>query len=507
MKILSTEQIREADKFTIQNEPISSIDLMERAASKCVEWLIEKYATGTRYDILCGSGNNGGDGLVIARQLAQKGNKVHVYHIQLSKNSTKDFDSNLERLNNTKAVALNLHTIKSAKDFTKTDISTSQGIIIDAMIGSGLNKAIKGELSDIIETVNNLSAEIIAVDCPTGLFGDALNKKQDSIIKATYTLTFQQPKLSFLFPENEVFVGIISILNIGLDQSFIDAQQSHYYLTTTEIAKQLLQPRSKHSHKGTFGHTLLILGSKGKVGAAILSSKACLRAGVGLLTVQAPKCAYEIMQETVPEAMVISDSDENIVSDKLNIEKYSAIGIGPGLGTEGPTERVLKHLIQYSSKPLVIDADAINILSKNKTWLAFLPNNSILTPHPKEFERIAGSTNNSFEKLQKQRELSIKHGIYIILKGAFTSIACPNGDVHFNGSGNPGMATGGSGDVLTGILTSLLSQQYQPMHACLLGVYLHGVAGDFAANHCGEESMIASDIIDYIGEGYKYLKK
>jgi len=490
MKILTAAQTKEADVYTIKHEPISSIDLMERASLQCVKWLTDKYDKSTSFSIFCGIGNNGGDGLVMARKLQQKGYPINLFIVQFSKRSTVDFDVNLEKM-----VTLGINPIiLSAKEFNFSIVESD--VVIDAIFGSGLSRPIDGFVAKIVKGINQHPSKTIAIDIPSGLFcenntGNSLG----AIIHADYTLTFQQPKLAMLFPENGKFIGDFKVLDIGLHTSFLAELQTTNYCITKEIVKKILKPRTKFSHKGTYGHALLIAGSTGKMGAEILAARACLRAGIGLLTVQLPKSGLEIMQISVPEAMCVVDESENTISHFTDISPYSCVGIGPGLGKSIETQNVLKLLIQTSTHPIVVDADALNILSEHPTWLSYLPNNSVLTPHPKEFKRLFGKWENDEERLENQKKASKKYHIIIVLKGANTSVSFPNGEVYFNSTGNPGMATAGSGDVLTGIITSLIAQAYNSREASILGVYLHGLAGDIAKEQVGENSLIASDLI------------
>jgi len=505
MKILTSQQIRAADEYTITHEPITSVDLMERAANACVEWITEKFNTEFSFHIICGLGNNGGDGLAIARLLADKNYTVNVYVIDHSENRSPDFLTNYSRLTSLSKNNLQVKEIKSVEEFKGSFKINTQSVIVDALFGTGLNKPIQGLTADIIKAINTLPLTIIAIDVPSGLYCDELNELTDLIVRANFTLTFQFPKLSFMLPETAPFVGDFSVLDIRLHTDFITNIHTPNYFVTKEDVQSFLKKRAKIAHKGNFGHALIIAGSYGKIGAAVLASKACIHAGAGLLTTHVPKAGYEIMQISLPEAMVSIDNDEHYISNLIKLDNYNAIGIGPGIGTEQQTQNVLKLLIQNTKVPLVIDADAINILSENKTWLAFIPANSVLTPHPKEFERVTGKAKNSFERLQKQREFSIKNNVYVVLKGAHTSISCPDGIVFFNSTGNPGMATAGSGDVLTGIITALIAQGYNSKQACILGVYLHGLAGDFAAIEKSEEGMTSADIITHLSQGFLYL--
>lgn len=499
MKILNAQQIKQADEFTIKNEPISSIDLMERAATRCVEWLKNKYDTDKSFAIFCGVGNNGGDGLVIARLLAEKKYDVKVFVVEFSKNYSPDFIINLEKLKKTNIELVTL----SENDFHFK--IAAEAIVIDAIFGTGLNKPVEGFVAKIIQQIN--SYEIVSIDIPSGLFGeDNQHNNIKNIITANYTLTFEQPKLAMMFPQNSVFCGECTVLPIGLHPDFFKTVDTPYFFTTKQDVKGLVLPRQKFSHKGIYGHALLMVGSYGKMGAAILSSKACLRSGVGLLTVYVPKEGMQIIQTAVPEAMCLTSNEQKFITDVPALDAYDAIGVGSGLGMEKQTQNALKLLIQNTTLPMVIDADALNILAENKTWLSFLPNNSILTPHPKEFERLVGKWNNDEERLQLQLDFSAKNDVIVVLKGAHTSISTPLGKVYFNSSGNPGMATAGAGDVLTGIIASLLAQGYLPEDAAILGVYLHGVAGDLAKEQVGEVSMIASDIVEQLPNAFGWLR-
>ena len=508
MKIFDVNQIREADKYTIEHEPIASIDLMERAATACVNWITDRYDIKTKCTIVCGLGNNGGDGLAIARLLIEKKYQVHVFIINHSDKRSADFAINYERLKSMISDNLKVVEISSIESLENNFEYNEQNILIDAIFGSGFNKPATGFIADVINFINQSNCEeIISIDIPSGLYCDKLNDVKDTIVKATFTLSFQFPKLTFMFPETSKFIGEFTVLDIGLHPDYINHTQTKNYLITKNDVSVFLKTRSKIAHKGNFGHALLVAGSYGKIGAAVLASKACMRTGVGLLTVHVPKCGYEILQTSIPEAMVDVDIETNYSTDNIRLEKYNAIGVGPGIGLEKQTQNVVKLLIQNTAVPVVFDADAINSISENKTWLSFIPANSVFTPHPKEFERLVGKSENSIERLKLQREFSIKYSVYLVLKGAHTSVSCPDGELYFNSTGNPGMATAGSGDALTGIITSLMAQGYTSQQSCILGVYLHGLAGDFAALEKSEGSMIASDIIEHLSDAFKFLKE
>ena len=488
MKILTVEKIREADAFTIENEPIDSVDLMERAASKVYDWIVKRCKTKeVVIKIFCGIGNNGGDGLALARMLYFTGIIPQVYVVRFSDKMSRDCEINFNRLK--EETETTMYDIFSEDDFP---LIKDNEIIIDAIFGSGLNRNIDGFAAELIKHLNNNNAIRIAIDIPSGLFAYG---GQPQIFKADYTLSFQFPKLAFMFPENDAFVGRWEVLDIGLHKDYIDNVETLNFYTTEDMVMPILRKRTKFSHKGTYGHALLVAGSSGKTGAALLAAEACLRTGVGLLTAHLPKDALLPMQIYLPEAMTSIDKSQTHCTEIDDIIPYTAIGVGPGIGKNAETTTLLKKIIQEATQPLVLDADALNIISENKTWISFLPNNTILTPHPKEFERLFGKTNNSYERLELQRKMSVTHNIIIVLKGAHTAITFPNGTCFFNSTGNPGMATAGSGDVLTGMILSLLAQRYSPEEAALLGVYLHGKAGDIAAKEIGDNAMIARDIV------------
>lgn len=499
MKILTAEQIRKADAYTIEHEPISSVDLMERAARCCTKWISENLNSFHTVKIFTGPGNNGGDGLAVARMLWEEGLDVHVFMLAPSDKLSPDSLVNYERLTNSYTTVC----ISQIEDNRLPDISKND-IIIDALFGSGLSRPLNGLAATVVNHINQFGATVLSIDIPSGLFSETNTPNRvGPIICADYTLTFQMPKLSFLFAENEAYTGQWNTLDIGLLVEGINGQSSPYLVIEKKDIATILHRRTKFSHKGTFGHALLMAGSYGKMGAAILSAKACLRSGVGLLTTHVVSKGYAIMQTVVPEAMVSIDPNANIISVLPDNDKYSAIGIGPGIGTDPETAKALQALLQKTKVPLVLDADALNLLACQRGWMDNLPPYSILTPHPGEFDRLAGKSVNGYERHLRQIEFAKKYQVIVVLKGAYTSIATPDDVCWFNSSGNPGMATAGSGDVLTGIILSLLAQGYLPVQAALIGVYLHGLAGDVAANHYGEEALIASDIINHLGEAFK----
>lgn len=496
MKIPTIKYAREADAYTIENEPVSSVDLMERAATQVFKWIMKRIKKDSKVLIFSGMGNNGGDGFVVGRLLHYEFVNVETYLVHVGEKLSHDCLVNYERLQEVPDVKF--HDIFSNADFPEI---SENDIIVDALFGSGLTRPLEGLAAETVEYLNNSQAIKIAIDIASGLNGDGFATSKYTF-QPDYTLSFQFPKMALLLPENERFVGKWEVLDIKIHPDYVEKVDAVNFYTTEDVVKPLLHRRGKHSHKGTYGHALLIAGSTGKTGAALLAAESCLRAGVGLLTAHLPKAATLPLQVYLPEAMMSVDESEKCFSQLPDLLNYTAVGIGPGLGKNEETADALKRLIQEIKVPLVLDADALNIIADNKTWLAFLPVNTILTPHPKEFERLFGKTENSLQRLELQREMSRKYNVIIVLKGANTAVTFPTGACFFNSTGNAGMATAGSGDVLTGIILSLLSQRYAPEEAALLGVYLHGLAGDIAAAENGMESLIASDLSKNIGKAF-----
>ena len=500
MKIFTTSQIADLDKYTIANEPIEPIDLMERASLQLTDWISANFDNNQRFAVCAGPGNNGGDALAVARLLAEKDYFIEVFIPDFGRGSSDCFFENRNRLKDRVSVT----TIDNEKQFPEL---LYFDLIIDGLFGSGLTRPLTGFPAHLVKYLNNSGLPIIAIDIPSGLMGED-NRENDpeAIIQATYTLTLQFPKLSFFLRENERFTGRWEVLPIGLHPLGIEMLATQWNYSDRESIVPILKLRGKFSHKGTFGHALLAAGSFGKVGAAILAAKGCLRSGAGLLTVHLPGIGNQIMQSALPEAMLSIDKSENVISDIPLLSGYKAIGIGPGIGKSPQTVGTFRELLTKCQVPLVIDADALNILSEHPEMLELLPPESVLTPHPVEFERLAGKAATDFERLTLARSFARNHHIILILKGAYTAIAFPDGNCWFNTTGNPGMGTGGSGDILTGILTGLLAQRYSAREAAVLGVYLHGLSGDLALMGSSEEALIASDIADHLGMAFSVLK-
>ncbi|TNF40813.1 MAG: NAD(P)H-hydrate dehydratase [Bacteroidetes bacterium] len=520
MKIFTTKQIAELDKYTIENEPVSDIDLMERASLQITGWLVNRFSTENKMIFFAGPGNNGGDAMAIARQMADLDFQCEVYLLNLGRTLKGSPAINWQRLEEQGKIRLS--KVSSIHDFPEIG---QNDVVIDGLFGSGLTRPLEGLPAEVVRKINAIDYSghptlsrvtttrvtnknaVVSIDIPSGLMGENnTGNIPENIIRADFTLTFQFPKISFFFAENEKYVGDWEVLPIRLHPDGITQVPSDFILTEKEDVQQIIQKRSRFGHKGTYGHALLIAGSYGKMGAAVLASKACLRAGAGLLTTHVPHLGYPIIQTAVPEAMASVDQHDSYITEFPGLAQFSAVGVGPGIDRKTNTKKALGELLEKVKSPLVIDADALNILAEDQLLLDKLPQNCILTPHPGEFKRLAGDTENSWLRIQRQIEFSKKYKVIVVLKGAFTTISTQSGMLFFNTTGNPGMATAGSGDVLTGIILGLLAQDYSPENAAIAGVYLHGLAGDLAVLQKSDFSMIAGDIIEFLGRAFLHLK-
>ncbi len=504
MKLLTAEQIRDWDAYTILHEPVSSVELMERAASACTDTILDLLASNKKLSgvtVLCGPGNNGGDGLVIARLLSYTNMAVKVVYTSPDAPVSADQQAQQHKLpKNVETLAV--HSEKDFPGFGSTDC------VVDAMFGSGLNRALTGLSALLIDKVNLSEATVVSIDVPSGLPAEVYDVEQlhkGSIIEADYTLTFQLPKLSFFHAGCAPYAGIVKVLDIGLHPDFPSTVDSSIFYVTQDLVHNIVKPRPKFGHKGVFGHALMVAGSYGKLGAAVLASRAALRSGCGLLTAYVPKVGFTVLQSTLPEAMVLTDEELYEIRQLPDTSAYAAVGAGPGLGTHPFTAKALDPWVRQLKQPCVLDADALNIVSETIHQKGFtFPQNCVITPHPKEFDRLAGISHSSFERLQKQKHFAHQYGVVVVLKGAYSTIALPDGRLYVNSSGNPALATAGSGDVLTGIITGLLTQGYLPSEAAILGVYLHGLCADKWVES-GKQTMLASDIIEMIPQVFAGL--
>ena len=503
MKILSATQIRELDQATIAEQDLTSAQLMERAAQALLFWFCGHYGYGrvpADTLLLCGPGNNGGDGLALARMLHEANYTVRVALLPADRYSA-DWQRNRQCLPEAVAVAeISADALPAI---------TADTVVVDALFGTGLRRPLAGLAAAVVAHLNRARARVVAVDIPGGLFADAPQPADSPVVRARHTVSFGLPKLAFLLPQNAGFVGEWHVEDIGLSADFVAATATPWHYTDTAAVAGTLPPRPRFSHKGIFGHALLLAGSRGKMGAAVLSAGACLRGGVGLLTAHIPGCGYDIFQTSQPEAMCLTDAQADFISELPKLAAYQAVGIGPGLGQAAASLAVLRQLLKAAAKPLaksgqplplVIDADALNLLGRHRALLKLLPENTVLTPHPKEFERLTEPARDDYHRLELLRDFATQYRCLVVLKGAYTCLATPTGELHFNSTGNPGMATGGSGDVLTGLLLALRAHAQLPaFEAVRLGVFAHGRAGDLAAIQTGQAGLVAGDIVRHLG--------
>ncbi|MBO0340175.1 MAG: NAD(P)H-hydrate dehydratase [Bacteroidota bacterium] len=499
MKIFSAKQIYQADKSTIQKEQIKSEELMERAATQLFEWMHSRLrGTQVKIQLFCGIGNNGGDGLVLARKLNEHGYSIKVHVVNYSDKRSEDFLLNLERLKDGKVWPDFINEESELPKISPNDI------VVDAIFGIGLNRAPDEWVGNLIKHINNSRAFTLSVDVPSGLPVDRGPWEPSYVINSSYVLSFQVPKLVFFLPRTGVYVNQWEILDIGLDQDYISNTETDFELIGRPEVLPMYRPRLKFSHKGNYGHSVIVGGSYGKIGAVQLAASACLSVGSGLVTAFIPKCGYNSLQTAIPEVMVLTGSREKNISGIEIPFEPSVIGVGVGIGQDDDTVSAFGAFLKKMGSPMVIDADGLNILSQNPEMLRDVPELSVLTPHPKELERLIGHWSSDFEKLEKAKIFAAQYNLIVVIKGAHT-VTLFNGKGYVNTTGNPGMATAGSGDVLTGMITGLIAQGYSSIEAAIFGVYLHGLAGDLATSSKGYEALKASIIVDYIGNAFSEL--
>ncbi|NJB70418.1 hydroxyethylthiazole kinase-like uncharacterized protein yjeF [Saonia flava] len=499
MKIFSASQIYEADKYTVEKQGISSDELMERAAVQIFNWMhLRMQGAPVKIHLFCGIGNNGGDGIALARHLQEHGYNFEVFVVNYSDKRSKDFLLNLERLKDRKVWPTFLNSDSEFPEIGKDDI------IVDAIFGIGLNRTPDTWVVNLMQYLNNTGTFILSVDIPSGLYVNTIPENPEGVVEADYVLSFQAPKLVFFLPQTGNYVKQWEILDIGLDAEYLTNTKTDYEFIGKNEVLPIYIPREKFSHKGTYGHSLIIGGSYGKVGAVILASKSCLYSGSGLVTAYVPKCGCLPLQTSLPEAMVLTDENEDILSGISYDMVPTVVGIGMGMEKKEATSKAFSDFLNKYKGNLVVDADALNLLSENKKLLKKLPARSILTPHPKELERLIGPWKDDFEKLEKTKKFSEQYDCVLVIKGAHT-IVVYDGVGYVNSTGNPGMATAGSGDVLAGMITGLVAQGYEPLQASVFGVYLHGKAADIAIEKCGYQSLVATKIVEHFGEAFMSL--
>ncbi|PKO99766.1 MAG: NAD(P)H-hydrate dehydratase [Bacteroidetes bacterium HGW-Bacteroidetes-8] len=470
MKIFTSGQIAKIDRITLNSQSISEDELILRVADLLAKWITANiHLKEKRLLIFAGPGNNGKDAIALSTILAGKNINCELFPV---------------------------NKIESISDIPEID----QGcVIIDGIFGTGLNRSPEGIYAEVIRTINSSNAKVISIDIPSGLFSDTINDENgSSVIEADITLTLEFPKLAMFFKESSQYIGEWRVLDIGLDSDAKQNIESPYYVIDKEHVSSVIKRRVKNSHKGDYGHALLVAGSYGMAGAAILCAKGALRSGAGLVTLNVPEELCDIVQVSVPEAMCTT-------SNLTDYERFTTIAVGPGIGTSPETVLRLRNLLKSYTKPMVIDADGLNIISAHREMLELIPQNSILTPHPKEFSRLAGEFGDSAQALHMQLAFSLKYRVYVLLKGANTTLSTPEGEIWFNVCGNPGMATGGSGDVLTGVIAALMAQGYSPKESAISALFIHSTSGDFAAKKFGEISMTSGDIVNNLGEAFKIV--
>lgn len=498
MKLPSAAQTREWDAFTMAHEPVASIDLMERAAAGCTDLLLRHYG-GSSFCVICGTGNNGGDGLAIARMLFRAGALVRVFLAGDPATGSADFRTNYGRLLD---MGVNIAVISEAQPWP--DIKPRE-VCVDALLGTGINRPVRGWLARLIRHINASNALIVSIDVPSGFRPDLFELQEGAIIEATETITFQRPLPALLFEEHAAYAGNMTVLDIGLHPGYLGQIETELQYLTQEEADHWIPRRKRFGHKNSFGHVQIMAGSKGKMGAAILSASAAMHAGAGLITASIPACGYEIFQIAIPEAMCISDEGTDALSGAQIIDRATVLAMGPGLGTSPETALLVERILRDCRIPLVCDADALNLIARSEL-VSRIPKGSVLTPHPGEFDRLFGYHKNHLERYQMLRKKSAELGIHIVLKGAYTCVATAQGETWINFSGNAGMATAGSGDVLTGIIAAFMARGMEPSRAAIAGVYVHGHSGDLAASRKTNENLLASDLIELLPDAMRTIR-
>lgn len=501
MKILTALQLKELDSYTIKQQNISAVDLMERAANTCFDWIIEQFDAAEKYIVVCGQGNNGGDGLVLARLLSKNDCLVECILLKDSPKTTPSHYLNIQRLEETNCL---IQTIENIEELDAVDFSGK--IVIDSIFGTGLSRSAEGLTSMMIQQINQCDIKsVISIDVPSGMYCDRLNAETDPIVRADYTLTFHSPKQTFFFSEVGNLVGRVIVLDIGLDKEFAVSMEGTNYFISSESVGKILKKRETFTNKGSYGHVNILAGSLGKMGAAVMMAKGASYSGAGLVTATIPASGLIIMQTCLPTAMCDIYYGEKVLSGEIEINENYTYGIGPGIGISASTVEFIDTFLKKVKDPVVLDADALNIISEHSEMLLDIPKSSILTPHIKEFQRLVGATKDSTERIRELVSFATQHQVFVVLKDARTIICSPKGECFYSLNGTPGMATGGSGDVLAGILTGLLTQGYSSEETCQIGVILHGIAGELAADKYTEYAMTAESILEQIGNGFKLL--
>ncbi len=502
MKIFNTENIRKIDRITIEEEGVSSQELIRRVAEGVAGEIIGRWSPSTPVVIFAGSGNNGADALVVGRLLLEAGFYPRILLFNFKGNSlSRDCDIAKREL-----LSTGYNGLMEIIDRAELPSLTPDHLVIDGLFGSGLRDPLEGGFMMLARNISESGATVISIDVPSGMFGEWNARVIGrNVVHATLTMAIQFPRLSFFLGDNAELVGKWKVIDIGLSNRAIMETPTKYFYVERDEVRAVLKPRKPFSSKSDYGHALLFAGCYGMAGAAVMAARGALRSGVGKLTVHSARAAFPVIQSQVPEALFSADRHENVISDMSARFNCSAIGVGPGIGTNDATRGAFETLVKSYKRPLVIDADALNAIAKNQTILDHIAPGSILTPHAGEFDRIFGTQTSDEGRLLKAVEVSHRYKLLIVLKGRYTATLRPDGKVFFNSSGTPAMATAGSGDVLTGIITSLLAQGYKPETASVAGVYIHGLAGEMAAETQGEYGTTAMDIASCVGRAVKAI--
>lgn len=501
MKIFTTDQIRAIDRETIETEGVSSLELIHRAADGIASEIIRRYSSSRPTVIFAGPGNNGADALIVAKLLIEAGFMPQILLFNFKGTSlSADCRAAYQELTSA-GYPLNLTEIR---DRAEIPLLTPEHLIIDGLFGTGLREPLTGGFTTLVRNISESGATVVAIDQPSGMFADWNSRViARNVVHADLTMTMQFPRLSFLLADNSELVGQWKVVDIGLSQAAIDSTPTKYFYVEREDVKAVLKPRAPFSSKADYGHALIIAGCYGMMGAALMAARGALRAGVGKLTVHSPRCGYNVIQGQAPEALFDPDAGDIVTTDMTPRFTYTAIGVGPGIGLNDATRGAFEKLVKAAKRPMVIDADALNIIAQNNSLLDHIPASSILTPHAGEFDRIFGPQPSAEGRLLKAREMAMKYKVIIVLKGHYTATVRPDGKVFFNSSGTPALATAGSGDVLTGVITALLAQGYKPEAASVTGVFIHGLAGEIAAETEGEYGVTGLDIAAAVGKAIK----
>ncbi|MBR5170857.1 MAG: NAD(P)H-hydrate dehydratase [Muribaculaceae bacterium] len=506
MKIFTNDGLRRIGDRTVEKEGIEMLDLIERAASAVSYELISRWRTSKRFVFFAGPGDNGADALAVARMMYEQGYRPEVYLFNIkSAQLSPCCLANRDRLLQT--VGDDIDFIEVIQNFNPPEL-TENDVVVDGLFGNGLRTPLKGGYTALVQYINSSDAYVVSIDIPSGMFGEwNMGNDRRNIIRADLTLTYQSKRLAFYFAENADCVGECKVLDIELDRESVARMPTDFYLIEREDVHDVMRPRNPFSNKYDHGTLLLIAGSYGMMGAAVMSARGALRAGAGLVTVHAPRCGYQVLQTAVPEALFEPDRNE-IMTTAIDLHHtYSVVALGPGIGTNDETLEAVHQFIMNFKRPCLLDADALNCIARRPSLLRSIPPRSIITPHAIEFDRLFGDHNTDEERLKKALDVSKIYNITIVLKGHYTMTVRPDSKIYVNSSGNAGMATPGSGDVLTGVIGALIAQNYPADWSVVLGVYLHGLAGDLAAQEHGTYGMIASDIVDRLGKAIVEVMK